>query len=116
MGELILRTSRGTIVRKPTLNNIEAVLEALPRDAHVIIEREGEGSLTTRYFQVWLRPDGTYQVEYRDGSADEHYQSRTISRVKAANALASWAADTEGAGLWRSGFDWTPIGQWFTQD
>ena len=61
-------------------------------------------------------PDGTYQVEYRDGSADEHYQSRTISRVKAANALASWAADTEGAGLWRSGFDWTPIGQWFTQD
>lgn len=63
------------------------------------------------YAQVWLRPDGTYQLEYRDRSPAEHFQTRTLSSVKVVAALTAWTA---GEIRWRDSFQWTSIGFWFS--
>jgi len=67
---------------------------------------------TDCYAQVWLRPDGTYQLEYRDRAPGEHYQTRTVSAEKVITALSGWVA---GETQWRDAFQWTCIGAWFDQ-
>lgn len=57
--------------------------------------------------QVWLRPDGTFQLEYRDRSPAEHFQTRTVSSEKIVAALTAW---TVGEISWRESFQWMPIG------
>ncbi|MFB7867898.1 hypothetical protein [Streptomyces sp. NPDC056069] len=59
---------------------------------------------------MWLRDDNTYQLEFRDGTAAEHYQTRTISQEKVITALNSWA---KGRPDWKDAFMWNNIGAWF---
>ncbi|WP_392672276.1 hypothetical protein [Streptomyces sp. LN785] len=58
-----------------------------------------------------LCDDNTYQLEFRDGVAAEHYQTRTISQEKVLAALLGWAA---GRTDWRSDFMWNNIGSALT--
>ncbi|MFC0601161.1 hypothetical protein [Streptomyces palmae] len=61
------------------------------------------------YMQVYLDDDISYQVEYREGSADKHYQAHipgpiemtgpeTVSRL-----MFDWAYDRPG---WREALPW----------
>ncbi|GAA4662169.1 hypothetical protein [Amycolatopsis dongchuanensis] len=95
---LVLRTSRGTVVRGPSASNILAVLESLPRGGHLILDREAD-----EYMQVWLRPEGTYQLEYRAGTPGEHFQTLTVSRAKVGEALVDWST---GGSTWHGNFAW----------
>ncbi|MEV6648670.1 hypothetical protein [Amycolatopsis sp. NPDC051371] len=106
---VLLRTSAGLSVDTPDESNIRAVLEALPRGGHVILEHEKSASGSEHYIQAWLRPEGTYQLEYREGNADNHYQTLTISREKVGDALIGWL-DAEST--WRESFQWKSIGDW----
>lgn len=108
---IVMRTSRGLLVRNPTESNIQAVLESLPRDGHIILEVAGEPELNAHYVQVWLRSNGLYQLEYREGGAGEHYQALTVSREKVCEALSEW---NQGGSSWRENFSWKSIGEWFT--
>jgi hypothetical protein len=109
---VVMRASSGLVLRTPTESNIVAILESLPRGGHVILELEGESGENSHYAQAWLRPDGTFQLEYRDGQPSEHYQTRTISREKVAAALFGWVS---GEASWRENFDWQSIGDRFSQ-
>lgn len=62
------------------------------------------------YVQVWLRDDNIYQLEFRDGTAAEHYQTRTISQEKVIVALSGWA---KGRPDWKDAFMWNNIGASF---
>ncbi|MGW0395502.1 hypothetical protein ACWDYJ_32430 [Streptomyces sp. NPDC003042] len=58
-----------------------------------------------RCVQVWLRDDNTYQLEFREGTAAEHYQTRTISQERVIVALSGWARgrpDGKDAFMWNS--------------
>ncbi|MFI5757344.1 hypothetical protein [Streptomyces sp. NPDC051569] len=79
-------------------------------NAHLILERVQEGIEGSWYIQVLLRDDNTYQFEFRDGVAAEHYQTRTISQEKILTALLGWAA---GKADWRGEFMWNNIGSEF---
>ncbi|MGW1041143.1 hypothetical protein [Streptomyces sp. NPDC002547] len=57
--------------------------------------------------QVRLRPNGVYQLEYRDRSPAEHCRTQTLSVDKVIAALADWAA---GEIAWRDAFHWDSIG------
>ena len=87
---------------------LERAVLNMSRDSHVVVECQADVDC---YAQVWLRPDGTYQLEYRDRSPSEHYQTRTVSNEKVIAALIGWAA---GETAWREQFQWTNIGNWFT--
>jgi hypothetical protein len=83
---------------------LERAVLNMKRDSHVVVECLVDVNC---YAQAWLRPDGTYQLEYRDLSPSEHYQARTISSEKVINALTGWAA---GEITWRDQFQWMPLG------
>ncbi|WP_405767792.1 hypothetical protein OG539_23870 [Actinacidiphila glaucinigra] len=89
----------GSALEKAVLN--------LPRDGHLVLECAADEQC---YAQVWHRPDGTYQLEYRDLAPAEHYLTRTVSAEKVVAALQGWTAG--GAGR-RDAFRWESIGSWF---
>lgn len=79
-------------------------------NAFVIVERVENASEGEWYAQVWLRDDNTYQVEFRDGTAAEHYQTLTVSQEKVIDALIGWAENRQN---WKDTFTWNNIGDWF---
>ncbi len=50
------------------------------------------------YFQIYANPDGSYQMEFREGGADRHYALVVPSGdeeglTRMAEAVTGWAAD-----------------------
>lgn len=76
-------------------------------NAFVIVERVDEDVAGDWYAQVWLRDDNTYQLEFRDGTAAEHYQTRTVSQDKVITALHGWAKRRPD---WKNAFMWNNVG------
>jgi hypothetical protein len=109
-GAVVMRISGGLVQRNPTENRIRALLGALSRDEHVILERFG--SSDNHYIQVWLRSDGVFQLEYRAGQPSQHYQTQTESRDKVVSALSGWC---RGESAWRDDFEWLSIGAWLNR-
>ena len=105
---VVMRASGGLVQRNPTENRIRALLGALSREGYVTLERVG--SSNSHYIQVWLRPNGVFQLEYRAGRSSAHYQTRTNSRDKVVSALSGWS---RGENDWRNDFEWLSIGDWF---
>jgi hypothetical protein len=104
---LILTNERGHVVRHASKPAIGTMLANLRRgNAHMVLERVEADRPGTWYVQVLLRGNNTYQLEYRDGVAELHYQTQTVSQAKVLGALLGWAA--AGAG-WREGFMWNNI-------
>jgi hypothetical protein len=87
---------------------LEIAVLNLQRGGRLVLECAADPNC---YALVWLRPDGTYQLEYRDRSPAEHFQTRTLSSAKVVTALTAWAA---GETRWRDSFQWTSIGSWFS--
>jgi hypothetical protein len=62
--------------------------------------------------QVLMREDNTFQLEYRDGAAAEHYQTRTVSRDKAVATVLGWVKGEPG---WKAAFMWNSIASCFEE-
>jgi hypothetical protein len=107
-GAVVMRTSSGLMQRNPTENRIRALVSALSKGQYVMLEQFG--SSESNYIQVWLRPEGIFQLEYRAGHPSEHFQARTESRDRVASALFGWSM---GGDSWRDAFEWNSIGDWF---
>lgn len=91
----------------PQGGDLERAVLNLPRGGHLVLQCAADANCCA---QVWLRPDGTYQLEYRDRAPAEHYQTRTVSVEKVMAALTGWTA---GEIEWRGAFQWTSIGSQF---
>ncbi|WP_191134252.1 hypothetical protein [Streptomyces sp. col6] len=108
---LIATNERGHVVKRPSKPAIGTMLANLRRgDAHMVLERVDEERPGSWYIQVLLRENNTYQLEYRDGVAELHYQTQAISQEKALGALLGWAGAKSG---WRDGFMWNNIAKQF---
>ncbi|MEV6879662.1 hypothetical protein [Amycolatopsis sp. NPDC051128] len=111
--EVVIREFNGATVRPASELNIRITVVGLRPGEHVILEHDGEqGKIDVHYAQARLRPEGGYQLEYRSGSAAEHFQTLTDSRDDVVAALAGWA---KGDFSWRDKFEWKSIGEWFTR-
>jgi hypothetical protein len=111
---LIATDEAGRAVKRPSKPAIGRMLANLQRgNAHLVLERAEEGVEGSWYVQVLLRDDNTYQLEFRDGVAAEHYQTRTISQEKVLTAMLGWATNKAG---WKDGFMWNNIGSEFDVD
>jgi hypothetical protein len=95
-------------MRAPTPDEVLGVIEYLPRDGHVVLERMDEPEV---YIEVWLRPEGSYQLELRHGSVKTHQQTRSVSGERVAAAFTGWLEEPSGDGdaTWRDGHQWTNI-------
>ena len=110
-----LTTPGRPVVRAPAPDVLLATVESLPRDGHAVLQSLDEPEV---YVQAWFRPDGTYQLELRDGSVAMHRQTRTVDRGRVAAAFTAWLDEHTGDGDagWRDGFDWTDISATFDDD
>ncbi|MEU6403028.1 hypothetical protein [Streptomyces sp. NPDC046985] len=108
---LIATNARGHTVKRPSKPAIGTMLANLSRDnQHMVVDRQDEDISGDWYIQVLMREDDTYQLEFRDGVAAEHYQTRTVSQEKVLRAMLGWAA---GTSEWREEFMWSNIGSMF---
>jgi len=108
---LIATSARGHTVKHPSKPAIGTMLANLGRDnEHMVVERQDEGLTGDWYIQVLFRENNTYQLEYRDGVAAEHYQTQTVSQEKVLRAVLGWMAGTAG---WQEEFMWNNIGSMF---
>jgi hypothetical protein len=103
-----LKTPGRPVERAPRPEIVLGTIESLPRDGHVLLESMDEQEV---YIQAWLRPDGTYQLEFREGSAATHLQTRSASRERVAAAFTGWLEGHSGDGdsRWREGLQWKNI-------
>ena len=106
---LVLKTGLGRVYEDPKKVDVSASIRGLRRGDSTVLDRVGEES-GEWYIQVWLRPDGPFQLEYRAGTAAEHYQTRTASIERVVDAFFRWI-DRDPA--WTAAFEWTNIGEWF---
>ncbi|MFE5618291.1 hypothetical protein [Streptomyces sp. NPDC056524] len=101
------RDEHGRQVRNPGPTALSRMVANLGRgNAFVIVERVDDEAAGDWYVRVWLRDDNTYQLEFRDGTAAEHYQTRTISQEKVIVALSGWAKRRPD---WKDAFMWNNI-------
>ncbi|MFD7554621.1 MULTISPECIES: hypothetical protein [unclassified Streptomyces] len=105
------RDEHGRQMRNPGPTALSRLVANLGRgNAFVIVERFDDEADDDWYVQVWLRDDNTYQLEFRDGTAAEHHQTRTISQEKVIAALSGWAG---GRPEWKDAFMWNNISTLF---
>lgn len=109
---LVLKSGTVVLSKRPTKPMVGARVGDLMRGGSLVLERVEEKP-GDWYVQVWLREDNTFQLEYRDGVPSEHYQTRTISREKAAEAMIGWMKHDP---VWKDAFQWTNIGSMFEGD
>lgn len=78
----------------------------------VVVERLGPEPPGQHYMQVYLNDDLSYQVEYREGGPDRHFQAHVpagqgpFSVEPVAKLLQDWAFARPG---WREALPWTPL-------
>ncbi|MGW0409719.1 DUF6891 domain-containing protein [Streptomyces collinus] len=58
------------------------------------------------FAQVWHETGGDYQVEYRDGAADRHFQAMVGATEDVIAVLTGWARQEQG---WETGPKWAPL-------
>lgn len=109
---LVLMSGSVVLSKRPTKPMVSARVGNLRRDGALVLERV-EQEPGDWYIQVWLRENNTFQLEYRDGVPSEHYQTRTISREKVAEAMTGWMKRDPN---WKNAFDWINIGSMFEGD
>ncbi|MEU2799437.1 hypothetical protein [Streptomyces sp. NPDC007117] len=104
----------GRTVEEPTEEALHDLLSEMNLSHRfVILERRDLQPVGQHYFQVYLNDDLSYQVEYREGSADKHYQAH-VPRLHevfgpeeaTAELMMDWAHDRQG---WREALPWTPL-------
>lgn len=111
---LLVVEAGGRTVDDPTEEVLHDLLSEMNLSHRfVILERLDLEPVDQHYIQVYLNDDLSYQVEYREGSADKHYQAH-VPRLHevfgpeepTAKVMMDWAHDRQG---WREALPWTPM-------
>ncbi|MEU3355331.1 hypothetical protein [Streptomyces sp. NPDC037389] len=103
----------GRTADNPTVEDLHDLLADMNlRHRFVIFERLDLEPADQHYMQVYLNDDMSYQIEYREGGADKHYQAHVptppemIGPAPIAKLMDDWAHDQQG---WREAVKWVPM-------
>lgn len=110
VSDAILRWSNSIIKYNLTEDLIRNDVSYL-RTAGQFLIVERKAAPHSQYIQVMRSPEGNYQIEYRAGTPTEHYQTYAKTRPEVVAALWGWST---GDTAWREKFEWTNIGDMFT--
>jgi hypothetical protein len=91
-------------VDDPTLEDVDRSLRALtfPDNSFAILAAGPQV-----YIQTTMDDDGSFIVEYRDGSADDHY--RASAEVAIDDVVRAFHSYLRQDDAWRSRFDWQKV-------
>lgn len=93
----------GRVVREPTAADLYRLLERIGGDGDTYLV---VGRLPGRdhyYVQTRRHEEEPYSVEYRDGSADRHFQVEMAAGTQVLEFFVAWASDRQD---WQGGHAW----------
>lgn len=101
--ELVLATEDGTQLAPPSLDDLSQTIRSLtqPENGFAILSLEDE-----IYLQLLLEEDGTFLIEYREGSADRHYQCSEVDIEDAVRIVQDYAVGNEA---WKLSLPWAKL-------
>lgn len=95
---MILSMYDGREIQQPSQAELDSAIRSLEANQFIILSKDSE-----QYMQSYLNEDGTWDLEYRKGSADEHYAADgSIDADTVVSAFQSYASgdDFESLVLW----------------
>ncbi len=100
---MILQFYNGTSVSNPKPGFIRQCVADLGADEFLILTAGQE-----RYLQTYLNPDGTFQLEYRDGDYDRHFAAvdTTLPAERISETFENYAAENS---VWRDSLEWEKV-------
>ncbi|MDN3356802.1 hypothetical protein [Actinomadura sp. DC4] len=96
---------RGDVVDGPISEDIRTLLNGLGPGNHFVIVERLDAENDEHYMQAYLHDDGSYWLEYREGTADTHFQTSSRSPQLISQTFTKWLYRLPG---WRDGFSWQP--------
>ncbi|QKW05026.1 hypothetical protein HUT18_00315 [Streptomyces sp. NA04227] len=101
----------GRSIDEPTEDELHDLLADMNLShPYVIFERRDREPVNEHYIQVYLNDDLSYQVEYREGGSDRHFEAHVprqpsiVGPGPVAKVMYDWAHDRDG---WREALPWT---------
>ncbi|WP_446213422.1 hypothetical protein [Micromonospora sp. IBSANI012] len=104
---LRVRMESGQIWDDPSEDLLFELLSDMERgeEQFLIVERVADATGQT-FAQVVRTDAGGYQVEYREGDEDSHFQALTEDKRLVHSVITSWAFELPG---WRDALPWAPL-------
>ncbi|MGW6838028.1 DUF6891 domain-containing protein [Streptomyces sp. NPDC054949] len=105
-----IRTERGDTHDRPSSRTLTELLGRIgaPGDRFLIVERRTSDPEV--FIQVWHEADDSgarsYQLEYREGSADRHFQAYLSAPQEVGRVMTGWARQEKG---WELGPAWARL-------
>lgn len=91
----------------PDARRVEWITGRLGADnRYVILERADGWFVQVGYGDVAGVPPGTYALEYREGSVDQHFRCQTAEREAGTRLLQDFLAGDE---VWKRRHQWQPL-------
>lgn len=97
---MLLNINDDRFVKDPDASAISAAIADLPPEEFLILGRTEE-----EYIQVFHNNDGSFQLEYRNGSAEEHFAADP-ENIDASDVCKAFIAYSENQEQWHASWDW----------
>src|SRR3954462_1608346 len=94
---------RGNIVENPTSDDLHVLLGGLTLSNRFVVVERLDAENAEYYMQAYLRDDGAYWLEYRDGSVDAHFRASCRARRVLEQVFTMWLYRLPG---WRETLTW----------
>lgn len=100
---MILNVNDDKAFATPTDAQLQSELADLQNDAFLILSRTDE-----EYLQTYREEDGSFEVEYRDGSCDRHYRAESAG-LDLQGLQRVFAAYFNGEPAWKASLSWEKV-------
>lgn len=104
MVEMVVMTEPGERVVRPTADELAVLVRRIGGAGDEFLIAQRVPDLPDEFIQVAHKVGGDYQLEYRDGSHDRHFQTFASDPGDVADAMTGWA---RGGSEWSKAFEWT---------
>jgi len=97
---MLLNLNDDNFSENPDEEAISSAIQNLSVDQFAVLSRA-----ENEYIQTYHNDDGSFQLEYRDGAYDKHYEA-TSDRISLNDAQRAFAAYFSGGEDWHLAWDW----------
>ncbi|GAA4572537.1 hypothetical protein [Planotetraspora kaengkrachanensis] len=95
---------RGESIEVLTSEDVRALVYGLSSSNQFVIVERLDAENDEYYMQAHLRTDGSFWLEYREGSADAHFRTSCRDLRLMTQVFTMWLYRLPG---WREPFNWT---------
>ncbi|WP_333775607.1 DUF6891 domain-containing protein [Streptomyces sp. IBSBF 3136] len=106
MLDIAVRTQDGERRVRVTAEELAGLVRRTGAEGDHFLVLQRIPDLPDVFAQVWHETGGDYQLEYRDGAADRHFQAMVGATEEVIAVLTGWARQAPG---WQAGPNWAPL-------